>query len=100
MGQPRIPRVVLQTGRGATARHHNADDRSRGLATEGARQIAGSLVSFRWFDDGASHAFVARHCPQALRAYECLVPASFKADIFRYCAMYTLGGVYLDAEGE
>ena len=84
-GNWKIPRVVIQTGRGKTARHHN-NDSGAGRATAVARELAGKDVRFRWFDDSSSHAFVARHCPQALKAYECLKPAPFKADIFR-CAI-------------
>ena len=38
------------------------------------------------------------HCPYAARAYDCVRPPSYKADLWRYCALYTFGGVYLDVE--
>jgi mannosyltransferase OCH1-like enzyme len=31
-----------------------------------------------------------------LQAYDTLVPGAFKADLWRYCILYKLGGIYLD----
>ena len=78
----RIPRIVMQTGRGDTARQHNED--ASGQATALARKLAGGSLHYRWFNDSAAHAFVATNCPRALAAYDCLVPKSYKADVFRY----------------
>lgn len=35
---------------------------------------------------------------EAAMAYSCFNPPSFRADLFRFCAMYADGGVYLDAD--
>lgn len=40
--------------------------------------------------------FVKRHCPDVHQTYLDLVPIAYKADLFRYCALYTHGGVYID----
>ena len=40
--------------------------------------------------------FVATHCPRILTSYDCLVPGAYKADVFRFCAMNTTGGMYVD----
>ena len=92
----RIPKLVIQTGRGQSAQAHNGD--ITGRATALARAVVGRQWRFSWFDDNASRAFVSAHCPRALAAYDCLVPVAFKADVFRYCALYHWGGVYYDAE--
>ena len=33
---------------------------------------------------------------KVLNAYDALVPKAFRADLFRYCALYILGGCYVD----
>ncbi|AHA46161.1 putative mannosyltransferase [Insectomime virus] len=35
--------------------------------------------------------------PRVLAAYDSLVPGAYKADLFRYCALYVSGGVYVDS---
>nr|QZX43606.1 glycosyltransferase [Marseillevirus sp.] len=35
--------------------------------------------------------------PRVLKAYDSLVPGAYKADLFRYCALYVSGGVYVDS---
>lgn len=52
--------------------------------------------TFRTYGVETGRDFVERHCPIALRAYDALVPLAFKADVFRYCALWSLGGVYID----
>ena len=48
-------------------------------------------------DTGASH-FV-RRCGQAVyEAYRCFRAPAFRADIFRFCALYHQGGIYLDTD--
>lgn len=44
--------------------------------------------------------FVRVHCPTTLSAFDTLIPQSFKADVFRYCALYATGGVYIDDDIE
>ena len=50
----------------------------------------------RQFTPALARAFVRAHCPHALGAFDMVVPHAFKADMFRYCALYTTGGVYAD----
>ena len=51
------------------------------------------------FDEAKADSFIAEHLTErelaAFRA--CAVPA-MQADYFRYCAVYTLGGLYVDAD--
>jgi len=43
--------------------------------------------------------FVSAHCGEEVgQAYECLAPAAYRADLFRFCALYTHGGLYLDSD--
>lgn len=40
--------------------------------------------------------FVKTHCPNVYATYMKVIAISYKSDIFRYCALYTFGGVYID----
>ncbi len=40
--------------------------------------------------------FIDEHCPILSKPYRDLRPIAFKADLWRYCALYTFGGAYLD----
>jgi len=35
---------------------------------------------------------------QVLKAYDTLIPHAFKADLWRYCVLYKMGGIYLDSK--
>ena len=90
-----VPRVLWQTGRGNSAQEHNN-------ATAAASQLAASLLGdglrHVWHNDSAARDFVARRCPEALAAYDCLRPNAFRADLWRYCVLFAEGGFYMDAE--
>jgi len=50
-------------------------------------------------DDANGYNFIRKHCSSdAAKAYKCLNPAAFRADLFRFCALYAQGGVYLDED--
>ena len=47
--------------------------------------------------DESALEYVRSKCGEvAAMAYSCFVPPAYRADIFRFCAMYADGGVYLD----
>jgi len=73
----RIPRVVIQTGRGVSAQQHNGD--VAGDASTLSRQLAGRDLQYLWFNDSEARAFLASHCPQTLGAYDCLLPKPYVA---------------------
>lgn len=50
----------------------------------------------RVYDAAGARQFVHTHCKIAARAYDTVVPVSFKADVFRYCALWSHGGIYID----
>ena len=53
----------------------------------------------QYMSDGAAHEFVRTHCgADAGVAYSCLLAPSYRADLFRFCALYAKGGVYLDVD--
>lgn len=49
------------------------------------------------FDDSACREFIVSHfSKEVVAAYDSLIPEAFKADLWRYCVLYKMGGVYLD----
>jgi mannosyltransferase OCH1-like enzyme len=57
-----------------------------------------SYKSNRHNDQSAAE-FVLQNCgKEAWQAYRCLIAPSFRADLFRFCALYAKGGVYLDED--
>lgn len=51
-----------------------------------------------FFDDQAARELVASHFPgDTLVAYDRIMPGAYRADLFRYCALQVLGGIYTDS---
>ncbi len=58
-------------------------------------------LQYHLYDDGECRDFIKMHFePNVLYSYDTLVPGAFKADLWRYCVLYKLGGVYLDIKYE
>ena len=54
---------------------------------------------YRIYDDKECREFIKMHFDKyILVAYDLLVPGAFKADLFRYCALYINGGCYFDCK--
>lgn len=52
---------------------------------------------YRYYTGEDCRDFIATHFPErVLRAYDTLYPGAFKADLWRCCVLYILGGVYAD----
>lgn len=51
-----------------------------------------------FFSDEEARDFIEKHFDErTLLSYDTLVPGAYKADLFRLCAIYILGGIYIDA---
>lgn len=51
-----------------------------------------------WDDDSAAE-FLSLHFPPEIReAYDSILPGAFKADLFRYCVLSIMGGIYSDMD--
>ena len=51
----------------------------------------------KYYDNNQCRLFIQKHFDTSvLRAYDCLIPGAYKADLFRYCVLYAKGGVYGD----
>lgn len=49
------------------------------------------------YSDEASRDFIAKnYSEEVLGAFDSLKPGAFKSDLWRYCILYKIGGVYLD----
>ena len=54
---------------------------------------------YRFYNDDEAADFISTHFPPEVRqAYDDLLPGAFKADLFRYCALFVYGGVYADVD--
>lgn len=49
--------------------------------------------------DKTASGYIAKRCGEEVRqAFECLSASAYRADLFRFCAILSEGGVYLDAD--
>ena len=54
---------------------------------------------YRFYDDDGCRTLIKEHFgEQTLACYESLTRGAFRADLWRYCALYVHGGVYADAD--
>jgi mannosyltransferase OCH1-like enzyme len=53
--------------------------------------------TIRYYNDQACRAFIAQHYEApVVQAFDTLRPGAYKSDLFRYCVLYKVGGVYGD----
>ena len=51
------------------------------------------------YDETECRKFIADHFPpKVVDAYDHIIPHAIKSDLWRYCIMYKLGGVYIDSK--
>jgi mannosyltransferase OCH1-like enzyme len=49
------------------------------------------------FDDSDCENFIRNNFPRdVVNAYNSLIPGAYKADLWRYCVLYKMGGIYMD----
>ena len=61
--------------------------------------LANPSYKLAYHNDTSAAAFVRAHCGENVaRAYACFRPPAYRADLFRFCALYARGGVYLDSD--
>ncbi len=50
-----------------------------------------------FFNDDACRSFIEKYFDEhVLHAYDILKPGAYRADLWRYCVLYILGGIYVD----
>jgi len=87
-GHPPVPRNIFAVNKDA-----KFSDPLLNLAR------ANPAYTFRGFSDAGARAFVKEDCgDRAARAYDCFMPPAYRADLFRFCALWSLGGIYFDSD--
>jgi hypothetical protein len=62
-------------------------------------QHANRHFRLNYHDDASGGRYVARACGADVgRAYKCLAAGQLRADLFRFCATWSEGGLYLDSD--
>jgi len=58
---------------------------------------ANPRFNYYLFDDNDCREFIRKYFDnEVLNAYDKLIPGAYKADLWRYCILYKMGGIYLD----
>jgi mannosyltransferase OCH1-like enzyme len=53
--------------------------------------------NYCFFDDNDCETFIEKNYPpDVLKSFQTLIPGAYKADLWRYCVLYKMGGIYLD----
>jgi len=54
-------------------------------------------ITFHLYDEDECREFIRTHFrPDVLAAYDSLIPSSYKSDLWRFCALFVNGGIYMD----
>jgi len=81
-----VPKILHSVNKDESQSYHQ-------LATS----LANSAYVQNHHSDKSALQYILENCGEEVAiAYSCLVPPAFRADLFRYCALYAEGGVYLD----
>ena len=57
--------------------------------------------NYHLYDDNECREFIKNNfSEEILNAFDSLVPGAYKADLWRYCILYKLGGIYVDIKYE
>jgi mannosyltransferase OCH1-like enzyme len=85
-----IPANIFQTW------HSKKLPKSMFLAVSKIKKV-NPRFNYYLFDDNDCRKFIKKHfCSDILNAYDSLIPGAYKADLWRYCVLYKVGGIYLD----
>lgn len=87
-GEPIIPLNIFQTWDNLTPRMRWEIQRIKKMNPQ---------FKHRVFTDRQCLEFIRKHFePQVATAYQRLIPAAYRADLWRYCVLYIHGGIYMD----
>ena len=83
-----VPKIFHSISKDNTENHHQA--MISAVNPEYVRNHVGD-------DEGLE--FIREQCGEKYaQVYTCLAPPAFRADLFRFCALYAQGGIYLDSD--
>jgi hypothetical protein len=87
---PSVPKLVHQTW-------ETKDLPPAMKATVDYNKAQNPEFEFILYDDQDRIKFIETHFDKSVvMAYHTLVPGAYRADLFRYCVLYVLGGIYMD----
>ncbi len=87
----KIPKIIIQT---------NEKDLVPESMLESMKSImdANPDYEYKYFNNKDVEKFLIENYPEkVINAYNKLKPGAYKADLFRYCILYKIGGVYIDS---
>lgn len=85
---PAVPRIYHATGPGASPSH-----------LVRANALANPSYRLHYANDSAVDAYVRARCGEEVhKAFRCIRAPAYRADLFRFCALASEGGVYLDGD--
>ena len=82
-----IPRRIMQTGKDCTD-----------APVAGWRALNPGW-DYSFFDDDTARGFLGSRRPEALDAFDRIIPGAFKADVLRLAWLAEVGGVFVDGRG-
>jgi len=83
-----VPRIIHTVSRDSHQSYHQT-----------ATSLANPSYKRNHHSDTSALEYVRSKCgEEAAMAYSCFIPPAYRADLFRFCAMYADGGVYLDGD--
>lgn len=86
--QNRVPKIYHAIGR---------DEQPPFVVKSNAMRNHGYRLNYH--NDTSGHQYVSDNCgPAVAEAFRCFIPAAYRADLFRFCALVAEGGVYLDGD--
>lgn len=88
--QRKIPRLIIQT--------NEEDNIPEGMFISTATILDKNPdYDYIYFDNVRARNYIkANYTKDVLDSYDILIPGAYKADLFRYCVLYIMGGVYID----
>lgn len=86
--QHKVPKTFF-----SVSKSNNQSHEQRGVS------LSNPSYERKHYGDDEAFEFVKEHCgADAAAAYQCLAPPAYRADLFRFCALYSEGGLYMDSD--
>ena len=61
--------------------------------------LANPQYHLNYHNDESAEIYIRSRCGEEVaEAFNCFIPKAYRADIFRFCALYAEGGLYMDAD--
>lgn len=91
----KIPKTIIRTG----PKEYEFVSSTIKKLHEHTKLLNPEWTSVYFSDSQAREFILSNFDSKVLKAFDTLVPGAYKADLFRYCAVYVMGGVYIDFGG-